>query len=125
MITRGLLDIGFIKMRTRIEQILFFINRIPDNTYPGVYLKERENDFLSGEYWWREMWHFLGGALLSVPLVWSDFVKYMPFIVMALATLKELLLDLHEQEDGIHWKNIIDILAWTLGSILVVSIRGF
>lgn len=124
MITRGLLDIGFIKMRTRIEQILFFINRIPDNTYPGVYLKERENDFLSGEYWWRELWHFLGGALLTGPFIWSDFSKYIPLIVLGLVSAKEFLLDLKEQEDGFHWKNLIDVLAWVSGSLAVVLIRG-
>lgn len=96
--------------------LLHFINTVPNNTYPGVYDSSKDHDMLDLVFWWREMWHFLGGCLLG-----SLFAFLLPplsiFVAIYLALfLKELIDDVPDQEGHIDFKNFLDPLFWALGA---------
>lgn len=94
--------------------LITLFNRLPNITYPGNYLASEDHNMGSGVFYWRELFHVIGGFAAFAALA---FVSPIVFIV-ALVAYKEFILDASEQPNGIDLKNVVDVIAWGAGAYL-------
>jgi len=95
------------------------LNGLPNMTYPGVYDETQDHNPLSPIFWWRELFHFAGGFIIGLSLLWMCPVLSV-LCVAGPAFYKEFFMDAKEQPEG-KWdfKNVVDASAWTLGCLVL------
>lgn len=106
--------------------ILHFFRRLPQMTYPGGDIEYyRVIDSVgfrftgkdSGPTWWREIFHFLGGVLLTLPFIAYPSACFIAsFVVVALSFVNEFFGDAKTKID---LKNFVDWGVWTSGTFFV------
>jgi len=114
-------------------ELLHIINRSPNNTWNkylsrffGPYDGSKDHDITSLVFYWRELFHFLGGVIVGLILL--PLFLFLPNLIAALLPiagtgivigLKEFLGDAPEQENGWDFKNVVDTAAWTAGTMAI------
>ncbi len=113
--------------------IVHFLNQLPQWTYPlgedrylEIYEANEQKWSFTGSIaplaWWREACHFMGGVLLTLPLIAHPTVCFIGTgVVCVFSLLTELLTDL---EGSINLKNVMDWASWTLGSACISLISA-
>jgi hypothetical protein len=113
-----------------MQEWLHKIDLIPDSSGRylfGSYESGNDHSLLHYEFYWREVWHLIGGILagsILFPITYfSTSIKVLPvlvptLLVLVLIGLKEFLGDASEQPDGWDFKNIVDTAMWTAGTAL-------
>lgn len=92
----------------------------------GGYDGLKDHNPLSFVFYWREIWHLLGGILIGV--LSSPLFLFLPVLIAAslpvfavaiLIGAKEFVMDASEQPNGWDFKNVLDTLMWTSGAALI------
>jgi len=96
-----------------------FINwfvAIPNMTYPG------SNVDGVAFFFWRQLWHFIGGLAVGAVAATAYLLTGWPWIVGIIAAFAALVLASTEVEDQAlgqpSYKTLIDLCVWGLGFIL-------
>ena len=94
-------------------------DRMPDMSYPGIYDPSQDHNWKHPVFWWRELWHMIGGILFALPFfIWCPW--YIPTAgVCAFAFYKEFSEDVKDQGGKPDFKNYVDGVVWTLGAFLI------
>jgi len=103
--------------------IVYHLNNLPNFLYPGVYDANQDHNILSPIFWWRQLFHLIGGALIcligSLVLKGKEAFIISALLVFTMMIIKECLFDAKEQVNGFDFKNFMDSLIWTMGYSLV------
>jgi hypothetical protein len=109
-----------------LDKLIWFLNRLPDYTYPfggrrGYKMQDYiygDEDFFGGGWkiaWWRQVWHLIGGALLSIPLYLFDWPMDVVLVAVAiLISYKE-----YKSNVGSLHKRVLDVVVWVVGALVV------
>jgi hypothetical protein len=104
-----------------VTRLILWINGLPRLCFYFIYRREYDGEkarnWRSSEYWFRELFHFLGGVLLALPFF--AIPTHGIVFVSAFAAGKEC----EEITAGFQWKNIVDWAAWTAGAVSVGAIK--
>jgi hypothetical protein len=118
-------------MIARLHLFLTFVNEFPNriwNLLFGNYNESKDHSIDQPEFWWRELFHLLGGqiiGLLSIPIL--SWIFHSRIIASLIATacvgivigLKEFVGDASEQDGGWDFKNVVDTIFWILGTAII------
>lgn len=100
-----------------------FLDNLPNLAYPFGELDEtKDSDPKSFVFWWRELFHFLGGCLLALPFAWWTYGWLSVGVVFVLIGLKEIFIDVPDSGKSFGFKNVADTLAWGLGCLFVFKL---
>jgi hypothetical protein len=111
----------------KVEAIGYFNNSIPNLTYPGgpkvmddlfaQYGYWKFSGPMAGVTWWREVWHFVGGAALTLPFLFTPTLSFCVSVIIAIwKAAAEFYGDAQGSPD---LKNFVDWLFWILGTATI------
>lgn len=114
------------------EELLDFVNQLPNKSWDrflsgffGPYDGAKDHDLTHLVFYWRELFHLLGGAVLGIfslpflALFTPKFMVIATFSVVSMTMLiKELVFDASEQVNGWDFKNFVDAMVWGVGASL-------
>ena len=109
-----------------LEDLLNFLYKIPDKTKPkGM---KWSQSILSPYFWWREMWHAIGGSLIAslgwvARLLGAGIWGYWILGTLLFGTILYLEIDdiKHEQP---WYKTLVDVTFWMIigfGGVMVAT----
>ncbi len=104
-----------------LTAILKTFDNAPNLLYPfGELDEKKDQDPKSFVFWWRQLFHFIGGCVLALPFIgWASWYAIV-CILFVLMLFKELFSDVPDSAKPFGFKNIADILAWCSGAFVVL-----
>jgi uncharacterized membrane protein YfcA len=96
----------------------------------GPYDWTKDHDITSLVFYWRELWHLIGGLVIGLAIGYlllghipKILVRSIPVaLVFSIIFYKEFFIEVPLQKDGWDFKNVVDVITWTSGTTLGVSI---
>ena len=113
-------------MIDRLKYVPDFFWNLLLKPWLGKYDWTKDHDLTSLVFYWRELFHLIGGVLLGwglklvlqffIPQIWANVLAC---CIVALAlSYKELVKEAASQPQGIDFKNVVDSIVWSLGAVL-------
>lgn len=117
---------AWIEGESRLHLIWVFLTSFPVWLYGEKAYYESEIKY-GDQTWWAphnlmdELMHFSFGLIFTLPFIpWPAISFMMIAVIFGLAMSQEYFID--AKDSGLHFKNVLDALCWTLGAIASTAI---